>query len=107
MIPITSIRSYARESNRSYSRMNGQLSEQPLAELFREISAKKLSGRLRVQQNRIVVAAYFRNGEFLYAAANIRTLRLREYLIKLDLVSEQTLGSVGEKSSDLQLAAAL
>ena len=87
--------------------MNGQLSEQPLAELIREISAKKLSGRLRVQQNRIGVAAYFRNGEFLYAAANIRTLRLREYLIKLDLVSEQKLGSIGEKSSDLQLAAAL
>ena len=87
--------------------MNGQLSEQPLAELIREISAKKLSGRLRVQQNRIVVVAYFREGEFLYAAANIRTLRLREYLIKLDLLSEQKLDSFPEKGSDLQLAAAL
>lgn len=87
--------------------MNGQLSEQPLAELIREISAKKLSGRLRVQQHRIVVAAYFKEGAFLYAAANIRTLRLREYLIKLDLVSEQQLRGIDEKRSDLQLAGAL
>lgn len=87
--------------------MNGQLSEQPLAELIREISAKKLSGRLRVQQNRIAVVAYFKEGAFLYAAANIRTLRLREYLTKLNLVSEQQLAGLGENRSDLELAAAL
>jgi curved DNA-binding protein CbpA len=87
--------------------MNGQLSDNPLAELIREISAKKLSGRLRVQQNRIVVANYFKDGVFLYAAANIRTLRLREYLIKLNLASEQQLDSMDEKRSDLQLASAL
>jgi curved DNA-binding protein CbpA len=87
--------------------MNGQLSEHPLAELIREISAKKLSGRLRVQQNRIAVVAYFKEGAFLYAAANIRTLRLREYLTKLNLVSEQQLAGLGEHKSDLELAAAL
>lgn len=87
--------------------MNGQLSEHPLAELIREISAKTLSGRLRVQQNRMVVAAYFNEGSFLYAAANIRTLRLREYLAKLNLLSEQQLAGLGENRSDLQLAAAL
>ena len=87
--------------------MNGQLSEHPLAELIREISAKKLSGRLRVQQSPIVVVAYFKEGAFLYAAANIRTLRLREYLTKLNLVSEQQLAGLGGNRSDLQLAAAL
>jgi curved DNA-binding protein CbpA len=87
--------------------MNGQLSEQPFAELIREISAKRMSGRLRVQQNRITVVSYFKAGVFLYAAANIRTLRLREYLIKLKVITESELQQLGENLSDLPLANAL
>ena len=72
-------------------RMNGQLSEQPLAELIREISAKSLGGRLRLEHDRVKVVAYFDNGNFLYAASNVRTLRLREYLLKSNLVSTSRL----------------
>jgi hypothetical protein len=68
--------------------MNGQLSEQPFAELIREISAKRMSGRLRVQQNRVTVVSYFRDGVLLYAAANVRTLRLHEYLTKLKIIGD-------------------
>ena len=39
--------------------MNGQLSEQPPAELIREISEKSLGGRLRLEQKRVKVVAYF------------------------------------------------
>ncbi|HEU4508141.1 MAG TPA: DUF4388 domain-containing protein [Pyrinomonadaceae bacterium] len=83
--------------------MNGQLSEQPLVELIREISAKSLGGRLRVEHDRMKVVAYFDNGNFVYAAANVRTLRLREYLLKSKLVSEPDLVQFNERVSDTDL----
>ncbi len=63
-------------------------------ELIREISSKSLGGRLRLEHDRVKVVAYFDNGNFLYAASNVRTLRLREYLLKSNLVSEQDLRSL-------------
>jgi curved DNA-binding protein CbpA len=80
--------------------MDGQLSEQPLAELIREISAKSLGGRLRLENNRVQVVAYFDNGEFLYAASNVRTLRLREYLLKSNLITDQALKQFNDRVSD-------
>src|SRR5882724_11890017 len=87
--------------------MNGQLSEHPLAELIREISAKRLSGRLRVEQNRIKAVVYFLEGSLVYAACNVRTLRLSEYLQKSKLVSDQQLAGFQDQRSDLALAATL
>jgi len=87
--------------------MNGQLSEQPLAELIREISSKSLSGRLRLEHERVKVVAYFENGKFLYAAANLRTLRLREYFKKSELVSEANLAQFDDRISDTDLLKAL
>ena len=87
--------------------MNGQLSEQPFAELIREITAKRMSGRLRVQQNRVTVVSYFRRGVFLYAAANVRSLRLQEYLTKLKVIEDLDLKDVANNRSDLQLASVL
>ena len=86
--------------------MNGQLSEQPLAELIREISAKSVGGRLQLQHDRIKAVIYFAKGELLYAASNLRQLRLREYLLKAG-ISEGALGSYDERQPDLELARAL
>ena len=83
--------------------MNGQLSEQPLAELIREISAKSLGGRLSLENDRVKVVIYFDNGNFLYAASNVRTLRLREYLKKSALISDADLARFNERLPDLQL----
>lgn len=83
--------------------MNGQLSEQPLVELIREISSKSLSGRLRLEQERVKVVAYFENGSFVYAASNLRTLRLREYLKKSELVTDNDLEQFNERVSDTEL----
>ena len=83
--------------------MNGQLSEQPLAELIREISFKSLSGRLRLEHERVQVVAYFEQGKFLYAASNLRTLRIREYLKKAEAVSDQDLKQFNERISDTDL----
>ena len=87
--------------------MNGQLSEQPFAELIREITAKRMSGRLRVQQNRVTVVSYFRGGVFLYAAANVRSLRLQEYLTRLKVIANLDLTDIAKNKSDLQLASVL
>lgn len=86
--------------------MTGQLSEQPLAELIREITVKSLAGKLQLEHDRIKVVLYFDNGELLYAAANLRTLRLREYLLKAG-VNEAALARYGEHRADLALAKAL
>src|SRR4030095_13559092 len=80
--------------------MNGQLSEQPLTELIREISSKSLGGRLRLEHDRVHVVVYFENGNIGYAASNLKTLRLRQYLRKSELVSEEDLD---ERVQDLEL----
>ena len=85
-------------------RMNGQLSHRPLAELIREILAKSQSGRLRLERERIQVAAYFYKGHFTYAACNVRTLRLREYLQKSGVLSLEQFARFDERVPDLQLA---
>src|SRR5689334_2031237 len=83
--------------------MNGQLSEQPLAELIREMSGKSLSGRLRLEHERVHAVVYFKDGRLLYAASNLRTLRVREYLKKAEVVSDQNLAKIEERVSDTDL----
>ena len=87
--------------------MNGKLTDQPLAELIREILSKGLSGTLRLEHELARAAVYFLDGQVVFAASNIRTLRLREYLTKRDLVSEAELAKLGNDLPDLGLAAAL
>src|SRR5215208_4849062 len=87
--------------------MNGLLSEQPLAELIREISSESLGGRLRLEHERVKVVAYFNNGDCLYAASNLRTLRLRDYLLKNNLVSDQYLKQFNDRISDFDLVKVL
>jgi curved DNA-binding protein CbpA len=87
--------------------MNGTLTNQPLAELIREISSKAFSGTLRLKLERAQTAVYFEDGQLVYAASNLRTLRLQEYLDKSGLVSEKDRASQENNLSDLALAAAL
>ena len=86
--------------------MNGQLSEHPPAELIREIIAKSLAGKLQLEHDRIKVVIYFDRGELLYAASNLRALRLREYLRKTGM-AEAVLDRYGERRPDLELARSL
>jgi curved DNA-binding protein CbpA len=83
--------------------MNGQLSEQPLAELICEISAKSLGGRLSLEHDRVKIVSYFEDGTLVYAASNLRTLRLREYLKKTELVSETDLARFNDRLPDIEL----
>jgi curved DNA-binding protein CbpA len=84
--------------------MKGQLSQQPLTELIREICDKKLSGSLRVEHEQSKVVVYFEEGSVVYAASNVRNLRLIEYLKKKELLSDSQLEKYSSKRSDLALA---
>ncbi|HSS22338.1 MAG TPA: DnaJ domain-containing protein [Pyrinomonadaceae bacterium] len=87
--------------------MKGKLTAQPLAELIREISDKGLSGTLRLEHERVQAAVYFAAGQIVYAAANLKALRLREYLNKVNLLTEQQRHGLDPNLPDLTLAAGL
>ena len=73
--------------------MAGQLSEHSAAELIEEICASNLSGALRLEKERLKVAIYFEDGRAIYAAANVRELRLGQYLRTHNLVPEHQLAA--------------
>jgi len=87
--------------------MNGQLNEHPLAELIREIQLHRLAGTMRLQHEAAKVAVYFEAGEVIYAASNLRELRLSEYLKKQGMATAEQLQEAGNDRSDLSLAAKL
>ncbi len=87
--------------------MNGQLTEHPLAELIHDISTNRLTGALRLEHDAVKTVIYCEAGQVVYAATNLRELRLGEYLTKRALVSEEQIASLGNNLSDLALAAAL
>ena len=83
--------------------MNGQLSEHPLVELIRESLEKKLSGKLQLQKDKVVVVVYFQSGALTYAACNVKTFRLSEYLIKLNVATAEELSNYGTQLKDSEL----
>src|ERR1051325_1537685 len=87
--------------------MKGTLSDQPLAELIREITSRNFSGTLRLEYDRAQAAVYFEKGAVVFAASNLRTLRLHQYLSKQELVSQKEIDRLGDRLSDLDLATAL
>jgi curved DNA-binding protein CbpA len=87
--------------------MKGTLTEQPLAELIREISSKGLSGTLRLEHERAQTAIYFDSGQLIYAASNLRALRLREYVSNRGVIAEKDRASLANNLPDLALAASL
>ncbi len=86
--------------------MQGLLSEHPLAELIREITAAGLSGSLRLSRERAKVAIYFESGQLVFATSNLRTHRLRE-VVKRSGLSDTHLNEFPAKASDEELAAAM
>ncbi len=87
--------------------MNGHLNEQPLVELIRDIVAQRGDGVLRLRNGSVKVVVYFEAGEIIYAAANLRELRLAEYVRKQQLLSKEQLQSLEGNKADLALAASL
>lgn len=80
--------------------MEGQLSQQPLAELIREAITTRLSGVLRLSHERAKAAIYFQDGELVFAASNLRAHRLREILTRGGLNDALTIGLPANASDD-------
>jgi len=87
--------------------MNGQLNEQPLVELIREIASQHRDGVLRLRHDPVKVVVYFEAGDLIYAAANLRELRLAEYVRKQKILPDEQLQALDNSKSDLALATAL
>ncbi len=86
--------------------MEGQLSKNPLAELIREIAATRLSGALRLTRERAKVAVYFKDGQLVFAASNLRAHRLRA-IVKQGGLGDAQMSDLPAKASDVELAEAL
>jgi curved DNA-binding protein CbpA len=86
--------------------MNGNLSENPLTELVREVSHKKISGRLQLQREKAKLAIYFQSGSLIFTACNLQDLRLGAYLVKHAYITADDLRSAGAVK-DFELARAL
>jgi curved DNA-binding protein CbpA len=88
--------------------MNGHLSERPLAELIREISAAKLSGALRLARERVQAVVYAEAGQIVFARSNLRVHRLAVCLHRWGTLEEDKLFAlVTEFMSDAEASASL
>jgi curved DNA-binding protein CbpA len=88
--------------------MKGKLYEQPLAELIREIGSEKLSGSLRLEQDRIKAAIYFDRGTLVYATSNLRPHRLAEALRRWRVITDAQFSALTQDGkSDADAARAL
>lgn len=76
--------------------MTGKLELHPLAELIRETVAEKLSGSLRLEQERIKTAIYLEGGNLVYATSNLRPHRLAEYLRRWRVITEAQFAALPE-----------
>lgn len=79
-----------------HTNMTGKLNAHPLAELVREIVAEKLSGSLRLEQERIKTAIYFDQGRLIYATSNLRPHRLSESLRRWKIITDAQLAALPE-----------
>src|SRR2546423_4511438 len=87
--------------------MNGQLSEQPLAELIREINAHGLSGALRLTRERARAVVYAQAGAIIYARSNLRAHRLVECLRRWGMLSETQADTFTDRARETETGAAL
>lgn len=88
--------------------MKGQLSEYPLAELIREITAGGLSGALRLARGRVKAVAYALGGEVVRARSNLRVHHLIECARRAGHDADGRLSAVvTEMMGEAEAAAAL
>jgi curved DNA-binding protein CbpA len=81
----------------------GQLENNPLAELIREICAKGLSGAVRLSQSQAKAVIYCEDGGIIFAASNLRAHRLSDYLRRNQLLSDAQMAALSPKAKDEEL----
>ena len=88
--------------------MKGQLRDNPLAELIREISAERLTGALRLAHARVKAVVYFHAGRLVFARSNLRQHRLSQAVRHWNVVvPDRLVAVVTETMTDHEAGAAL
>lgn len=82
----------------------GDLKQNPAAELIREIFANRQSGALRLAKEQAKAVIYFEEGSAVFAASNLRVHRLSEFLKRNKTVTEAQLAELPAKATDEELA---
>jgi curved DNA-binding protein CbpA len=83
-----------------------QVSEYPFAEVLREFQLNCSSGAVRFERKRGRAVVYFESGQPVFAASNIKELRLGTYLIKRELLTPEQLAPM-RRLSDTSLVTEL
>jgi curved DNA-binding protein CbpA len=81
----------------------GQLQQNPLAELIREVAEKGASGVLRLSRSRAKAVIYCEDGRIVFAASNLRAHRLLEFLKRNQILNEAQLAELTENISDEEI----
>lgn len=81
----------------------GQLQQNPPAELIREVAEKGASGALRLSRSRAKAVIYCEDGRIVFAASNLRSHRLLEFLKRNQILNEAQMAELDEKISDEKL----
>ena len=69
--------------------MQGQLGEKLIADLIREVAARRSSGLLRLSRGKAIKAIFFDSGEPVYAISNISTEQLDHKLVGQGIVTPE------------------
>lgn len=82
--------------------MRGYLGEKLLADLIREIARHKLSGLLRLSQDKIIKAIFFESGAPVFAISNLANEQIEYKLVKERLVTSGLVEAARQRNDQLQ-----
>jgi curved DNA-binding protein CbpA len=85
------MRRFSAAANRSFYTMQGKLSQHPLVEILREVTADEWTGALRLTQGRVKIVLYFERGKVVSSIANLKQYRLAECLRRAGRVTDAQL----------------
>jgi curved DNA-binding protein CbpA len=81
----------------------GQLQNNPPAEVIREIAHLGASGALRLTRSPAKAVIYFENGDIVFAASNLRAHRLAEFLKRCQILDEKQFAELPANVTDDEL----
>jgi tetratricopeptide (TPR) repeat protein len=85
----------------------GQLTDQPLVELVRDIAEAKLSGAVRLVRDRVKAVIYFDAGDVVFAVSNLKQHRMIECATEWGFASAAQLDKIPPKSTEVEFGLAM
>jgi curved DNA-binding protein CbpA len=82
--------------------MRGYLGEKLLADLIREIACHRMSGSLRLSQDKTIKAIFFESGAPVFAISNLASEQIEYKLVKERLVASGLVEAARQRNDQLQ-----